>query len=281
MNEANKGAYGSPVTAPASPGHVAIYMATPETTIYRTVGVEVMTAESLLSATERVAAYIYEDLRELSGKAGISLAQVAEMPPVSTNDPNLFHRLLCLDIEHLLRDRHTTDLALLLSDPAPSADGRVKLRYRASYHVVRLVDWAKSIEDAEIASTAVTSNIPSGITRHGERYDPARYSSEPEGRFALAVKWNPQTAATREIAMRYPQYHFHWSPAGSVTFDDRALQANGVHALSSSGTGPLPTPTLSAQLSAGLSPSLDGTWTLNTIQHTVPNAYRTRPKKKP
>ena len=193
---------------PEMVGNVTIYRATSETAIHQTVGIEVMTAESLLTATERLAAYIYEDLRELAARANISLTQVVEMPPVYTNDPNLFQRLLCLDIEHLLRDRHTADIALLLSDPALNAEGQVPLRYRASYHVVRMVDWANSVDDPD------TTSLRSRVARQGERFDPAQYPG-PDGHFALAVKWNPQTATTREIGMRYPHYHFRWSPSGS------------------------------------------------------------------
>ncbi len=284
MNKATGGVPRLAASTPAGPSHVTIYTVTPETGIYRTVGVEVMTDDSLLSATERVAAYIYEDLRELTGRAGFSLAHVAEMPPVSTNDPNLFHRLLCLDIEHLLRDRHTTDVALLLSDPAPNAEGKIPLRFRASYHVVRLVDWAKSVEDADSGGSTVAAaganTPPSRVTRQGERYyDPARYSTELEGQFALAIKWNPQTAATREVGMRYPYYHFHWSPAGSITFDDEALAS--AQASSSAGTSLLPAATVSPQLPEGRSPLLDGIWTLNRIQHTIPHAYRPRPQNSP
>jgi hypothetical protein len=269
---------------------MTVYMATPETSIHHTVGVEVMTADSLLSATERVAAYIYEDLRELASNTGMSLTQVVEAPPVSTNDPNLFHRLLCLDIEHLLSDRHTTDIALLLSNPVPNADGHVWLRYRSSYHVMRLVDWARSVDESD--RTANTAH-ESRITRYGDQYDPHRYttSAEPDARFALAVKWNPQTATTREIGMRYPHYHFHWSPAGSIIFDDEALRTSAPpHPIAingtGSGTGPLPLgtgplPAVSQPQAAGLTPQMDGVWTLNTIQHTIPSAYRPRPLTKP
>jgi hypothetical protein len=269
-----------------------VFMATPETAIHHTVGVEVMTADSLLSATERVAAYIYEDLRELVSNTGMSLTQVVEAPPVSTNDPNLFHRLLCLDIEHLLSDRHTTDIALLLTNPGPNADGRIWLRYRSSYHVVRLVDWARSVDEAD---SAADSAPESRITRYGDRFDPQRYATtaEPDARFALAVKWNPQTATTREIGMRYPHYHFHWLPAGSIVFDDDALRSTkapphpiATNGAGSSGTGPLssgtgPLPALSLPQAAGLTPQMDGIWTLNTIQHTIPSAYRPRPLNKP
>ncbi len=287
MNKATGGVPGLAASTPAGPNHVTIYTVTPETGIYRTVGVEVMTDDSLLSATERVAAYIYEDLRELTGRASFSLAQVAEMPPVSTNDPNLFHRLLCMDIEHLLRDRHTTDVALLLSDPAPNAEGKIPLRFCASYHVVRLVDWAKSVEDADSGGRTVaaagSNSPPSRVTRQGERYyDPARYSSEREGQFALAIKWNPQTAATRETGMRYPQYHFHWSPARNITFDDRALQTTGSLTRASNVESPAgATPAMPEPSPAGLSPELDGVWSLNTIRHAVPNAHRPRPEKMP
>jgi hypothetical protein len=259
-------------------------MATPETSIHHTVGVEVMTADSLLSATERVAAYIYEDLRELASNTGMRLTQVVGAPPVSTNDPNLFHRLLCLDIEHLLSDRHTTDLALLLTNPAPNADGRVWLRYRSSYHVVRLVDWARSVDESD--STANTAP-QSRITRYGDRFDPQRYATaaEPKARFALAIKWNPQTATTREIGMRYPHYHFHWSPAGSIVFDDDALRSKAPHPMAINGTGsgtePLSSLSQSQPQAAGLTPQMDGIWTLNTIQHTIPSAYRPRPLNKP
>jgi hypothetical protein len=264
---------------------MTVYMATPETAIHHTVGVEVMTADSLLSATERVAAYIYEDLRELASNTGMSLTQVVEAPPVSTNDPNLFHRLLCLDIEHLLSDRHTTDIVLLLSNPAPNADGRVWLRYRSSYHVVRLVDWARSVDESDSIATIAHQ---SRITRCGDHYDPQRYTTaaEPNARFALAVKWNPQTATTREIGMRYPQYHFHWSPAGSIVFDDEALLSKAPpHPMATngtgSGTGPLPSLSQSQPQAAGLTPRMDGIWTLNTIEHTIPSAYRPRPLNKP
>jgi hypothetical protein len=268
----------------ATTGSMTVYMATPETAIHHTVGVEVMTADSLLSATERVAAYIYEDLRELASNTGMSLTQVVEAPPVSTNDPNLFHRLLCLDIEHLLSDRHITDLALLLTNPAPNADGRVWLRYRSSYHVVRLVDWGRSVEESD--STGNTAH-QSRITRYGDRFDPQRYTTaaEPDARFALAIKWNPQTATTREIGMRYPHYHFHWSPAGSIVFDDDALRSKAPHPMAingtGSGTGPLPSLPQSQPQAAGLTPQMDGIWTLNTIQHTIPSAYRPRPLNKP
>ena len=96
----------------------------PETVVHQTVGIEVMTAESLVTHTERMAAYIYEDLRELTARA-TSAWPTYEMPPVYTNDPNLFQRLLCLDIERLLRDRHTTDMALFLYDPSPDAEGQI------------------------------------------------------------------------------------------------------------------------------------------------------------
>jgi hypothetical protein len=276
----------------ATSGGATVFMATPETAIHHTVGVEVMTADSLLSATERVAAYIYEDLRELVSNTGMSLTQVVEVPPVSTNDPNLFHRLLCLDIEHLLSDRHTTDIALLLTNPGPNADGRVWLRYRSSYHVVRLVDWARSVDESD--STADTAQ--SRITRYGDRFDPQRYvatTAEPDdARFALAIKWNPQTATTREIGMRYPHYHFHWSPASRIVFDDDALRSTKAppHPMATngagSGTGPLasgtgPLPAVSQPQAAGLTPQMDGIWTLNTIQHTIPSAYRPRPLNKP
>jgi hypothetical protein len=271
---------------PSAPGSsMTIYMATPETAIHHTVGVEVMTADSLLSATERVAAYIYEDLRELAFNTDISLAQVVDVPPVSTNDPNLFHRLLCLDIEHLLRDRHTTDVALLLSEPAPDPDGRVRLRYRSSYHVVRLVDWAKSVD---FPDSIADSPPQSRIARYGDRLDPQRYATaaDPDARFTLAVKWNPQTATTREVGMRYPHYHFRWSPAGNIVFDDDALRAaTPPRPVASNGkapvTGPLsPLPQPQSQ-AAGLSPQMDGVWTLNAIRHTVPHAYRPRPVNKP
>lgn len=244
---------------------VTIYAATPETVIRQTVGVEVMTADSLLSATERVAAYIYEDLRELAARANINLADAVQMPPVYTNDPNLFQRLLCLDIEHLLRDRHTTDLALLIADQAPNADGHLPLRYRASYHVVRMVDWASTVDKPD------TISLRDRVTRHGGHFDPARHERR-EGQFAVAVKWNPQTADTREIGMRYPHYHFHWSPSGSISFNDEALPM-AVH------TGPLfsqSTPSIGVY-----TPPVDGIWTVNTISHTVPSAYRPRPAKKP
>jgi hypothetical protein len=268
----------------ATTGSLTVYMATPETAIHHTVGVEVMTADSLLSATERVAAYIYEDLRELASNTGMKLTQVVGAPPVSTNDPNLFHRLLCLDIEHLLSDRHTTDLALLLTNPAPNADGRVWLRYRSSYHVVRLVDWARSVDESD--STADTAH-QSRITRYGDRFDPQRYATaaEPDARFALAIKWNPQTATTREIGMRYPHYHFHWSPAGSIVFDDDALRSKAPHPTAingtGSGTGPLPSLSQSQPQANGLTPQMDGIWTVNTIQHAIPSAYRPRPLNKP
>ncbi|PWT78575.1 MAG: hypothetical protein C5B60_00960 [Chloroflexi bacterium] len=271
--------------ATATSGSMTVYIATPETAIHHTVGVEVMTAESLLSATERVAAYIYEDLRALTSKTGMSLTQVVEAPPVSTNDPNLFHRLLCMDIEHLLSDRHTTDIALLLANPAPNSDGRIWLRYRSSYHVVRVVDWARSVDE----SSDSTANTPeqSRIMRYGDRFDPQCYAitAEPEVRFAVAVKWNPHTAATREIGMRYPHYHFHWSPVGSIVFDDESRVAVPPHPVAtsgtSSGTGPLPLLSQSESQAAGLTPQMDGIWTLNTIQHKVPSAYRPRPVNKP
>jgi hypothetical protein len=244
---------------------VTIYAATPDTVIRQTVGIEVMTADSLLSATERVAAYIYEDLRELAARANINLATAVQMPPVYTNDPNLFQRLLCLDIEHLLRDRHTTDLAMVLADPVPNVDGQLPLRYRASYHVVRMVDWASAVDKPD------TMGLRDRVTRHGGHLEPAVYERR-EGQFAVAVKWNPQTANTREIGMRYPHYHFHWSPSGSISFNDEALPI-AVH------SGPLfgqSSPSIAAYTSP-----MDGIWTVNTISHTVPSAYRPRPAKKP
>jgi hypothetical protein len=244
---------------------MTIYAATPETLIRQTVGVEVITAGSLLSATERVAAYIYEDLRELAARANINLAEAAQMPPVYTNDPNLFQRLLCLDIEHLLQDRHTTDLALLLADPDPNADGHLPLRYRASYHVVRMVDWASTVDKPD------TMSLRDRVTRQGGHFEPERYSSQ-EGQFAVAVKWNPQTADTREIGMRYPHYHFHWSPSGSISFNDEALP------IASRAT---PLFSQSSPSIVAYTPPVDGIWTVNTISHTIPSAYRPRPAKKP
>jgi hypothetical protein len=227
-----------------------------------------------------MAAYIYEDLRELTAKAHISLADIMQMPPVYTNDPNLFQRLLCLDIERLLRDRHTTDLALFLYDPSPDALGRLPLRYRTSYHVVRMVDWASAIEHPDAA------DLPSSrISRRGGRF----YSMSPtpgadHPRFALAVKWNPQTATTREIGMRYPHYHFHWSPAGSIVFNDEALPATAQDPsppLSSEPAAPPSSPQPLPPSLAGTSPVTGGDWTQNTIRHTLPNAYRLRPESKP
>jgi hypothetical protein len=261
--------------------NITTYAATPETVVHQTVGIEVMTAASLVTTTERMAAYIYEDLRELTARAHISLADIMQMPPVYTNDPNLFQRLLCLDIERLFRDRHTTDLALFLYDPNPDAGGRLPLRYRTSYHVVRTIDWASAAENPDAI------DLPSShITRHGGQF----YSSNPtsgayQRRFALAVKWNPQTASTREIGMRYPHYHFHWSPAGSIVFNDDALPA--IPQDPSPPSSPLSWSASPASPQA-LPPSLAGTsvvtggdWTQNMIQHTLPNAYRQRPENKP
>ena len=263
-------------------GNITTYAATPETVVHQTVGIEVMTAASLVTTTERMAAYIYEDLRELTAKAHVSLADIMQMPPVYTNDPNLFQRLLCLDIERLLRDRHTTDLALFLYDPSPDAHNQLPLRYRASYHVVRMIDWASAAENPDAA------DLPSSrISRHGGSFYPPSPTSGPaQGRFALAVKWNPQTATTREIGMRYPHYHFHWSPSGSLVFNDEALPAIPQDPAPPSSppswtAAPLSSPQALPPSLAGTSPVTGGAWTQNTIRHTLPNAYRPRPENKP
>jgi hypothetical protein len=260
MNNSNN------TSASMSVGPVTTYAATSETTIHHTVGIEVMTAKSLLSATERVAAYIYEDLRELAAKININLPEAMQAPPIYAHDPNLFQRLLSLDIEHLLRDQHVTDVALLLGDATLTADGQVPLRYRSSYHIERLVDWANSVDDPD------TISLRSRVTRHGGRFDPLLHG-RPDGQFALAVKWNPQTASTREIGMRYPRYHFRWTPIGTVVFDDEALLA-AANTASATNT----VPNISQPLAA--SPRATGVWTLNTLTHTVPHAYRPRPPRK-
>lgn len=162
------------------------------------------TETSALTATEQVAAYFFEDLKDFVQKTRINLEQELCATQEFPESSEMFLMLLCADIERLLREGFITGMTLILSDK-PDADGKYNVRYRAVYYVRK-----------ETGGT----NTPRLVERTGGRLDPPKHAAAG-AHVALLVDWVPSKDLRREI--RQPIYHFNWVPKQRAIFNEDLL----------------------------------------------------------
>jgi hypothetical protein len=185
----------------------ATFVGTKDQTQDTTIAIQIertQTETSALTATEQVAAYFFEDLKDFVQQTRINLEQAVCDTQEFPDAPEMFLTLLCADIERLLREGFITGMTLILSDQ-PDADGKYLVRYRAVYYVRK-----------ETGNT----NIPRLVERTGGRLSPPKHAAAG-AHVALLVDWVPSKDPRREI--RQPIYHFNWVPKQRAVFNEDLL----------------------------------------------------------
>jgi len=166
-----------------------------------------------LGALEALAAYLYDDLRALARANPDALAEALRAPEEAAEDANLFLKLVCADLEQLLREQHVRAVALVVSGPDAVDAGRRHVSFRALYRVERPLQLGDSPEETA---------LPRLTRREGERPLKAHLTEGAE--LALLLDWTPQ-AVKRGPLLRRPPYQLLWVRAAAARFDGERAQA--------------------------------------------------------
>jgi hypothetical protein len=165
--------------------------------------------EPALSATEQLATYLYEDVRQVLRRTQFDLSRELGAPPEYADDAELFARLLCADMEHLWQHQLITGLTLLITTPIERLGSPHTVLYRAVYRIRQSLD----VDQHSVRLRPVS--------RAGEGID-LRITTAMGARAFLVVEWTREPTLRRVIAQP-PRYHFRWRLAEQALFDDRTL----------------------------------------------------------
>ncbi|MBF6592241.1 MAG: hypothetical protein IVW57_17150 [Ktedonobacterales bacterium] len=165
--------------------------------------------EPALTATEQLATYFYEDVRQVLRRAGFDLSRELGAPPEYADDAELFLRLLCADMERLWQYQLITGLALMLTTPIERLGDPHAVLYRAIYRVRQSLD----VEQGSVRLRPVL-RLSDGL---GDSI-----SAATGARAFLVAEWT-RDAALRRVPVRPPRYHFAWVPTQPALFDENAL----------------------------------------------------------
>lgn len=191
----------------------------PQTTTVVTATEAVDEAERpALGASEQLALYFYEDTRNLLRGTGLDLARDLGASSDYQDDPELFLRLVCADVERLLQHQFMQGLALVVSaspSVSPSAPpgeypGTPRpVLFRAIYRVRQTVE-------AEGSSVRLPP-VERGTHGHG-----TLAPLPPGATVALVVEWARDTAS-RRAALLPPRYQFPWAFSQPAAFAEATL----------------------------------------------------------
>lgn len=191
------------------------FAATLESAILMTTAHTVETANRpILTASEQLAAYCYDDALALLRRTQLNLARALDAPATFHDDPDLFLKLVCADFEQLMRDELITRVALLMTHPEEvgnSDSGEVPIRYAAVYRLQRAYVYASG------------TDIPQPIERTVAEMELPR-SLGAAARVHLLVSWHSAASRKRrEKLMRAPRYAFAWHDAGPARLSGLSL----------------------------------------------------------
>jgi hypothetical protein len=160
-----------------------------------------------LRPADQLAPYLYDDLRVLMRATHLRLDEALGVPDEYADDPELFLRLLCADLENLVREQLLSSITLVLAD-AVGTEGREVVRYRASYQIRRTLD------DEALGRPFHP------ITRTGRRA-PSSHGAEDTVRFSLVLEWSQAATKPRRNRIGFPRYHFTWVRSAAARFEER------------------------------------------------------------
>lgn len=182
-----------------------------------------------LGAVELLAAHLYDDLRALARAYPDALAEALRAPEEAAEDANLFLKLVCADLEQLLREQHVRAVALVVSGPDVAERERRVVRYRALYRVERPLDIGDGDDEEDGGA------LPPLVRREGRRLVADYLVDGAE--LALLLDWTPQ-AVKRGPILRRPPYAFLWVRTAAALFEDeRVLTAEPTRPSGASGAG--------------------------------------------
>lgn len=167
-----------------------------------------------LGALDSLASYLYDDLRALARAHPDALAEALRAPEDAAEDANLLLKLVCADLEQLLREQHIRAVALVVAAPDVSDVANPERRavnYRALYRVERSLNFDDDAEDG----------TPPPLVRRASRRSVAAYLSDG-AEVALLLDWTPQ-AVKRGPMLRRPPYQFLWVRTAAAQFEDERL----------------------------------------------------------
>lgn len=165
------------------------------------------TDQPTIGPVESLVAYLYDDLRTLARVNPDLLAEALHAPDAAAEDPNLFLKLVCADLEQLFREQHIRALALVVSGPDIADPIRHSVYARALYRVERPLDPTLDLED--VAPLPPLTRTPA--------YRPLAAYLIDGAALTLLLDWSSQSVK-RGPTLRHPPYQFLWVRAAPAHF---------------------------------------------------------------